>query len=154
MIANPEGVKFVLSKANLFKPTFPSSKQRIIGPHAIFFHDGPYHAKLRKLVLASFLPDSIRHVVPAIEQLSIATLDSWVGDDQGDRLHGAKIINTFMEIKKVHTYVCKYLCVYVCMHIYVCVCVCFVLYLCMHVVVYLFVLVMSIITLVLYVLFF
>ena len=115
MIANPQGVKFVLSQAHLFKPTFPPSKQRMIGPHAIFFHDGPYHAKLRKLVLASFLPDSIRHVVPAIEQLSIATLESWVDDNQGDRLHGAKIINTFMEMKKVYTCVCMYLCLYVCM---------------------------------------
>ena len=137
MIANPQGVKFVLSQAHLFKPTFPSSKQRMIGPHAFFFHDGPYHAKLRKLVLASFLPDSIRHVVPAIEQLSIATLESWVDDDQGNQLHGAKIINTFMEIKKVYTYVRMSECMHAFMHV-------FFLYL-----TYLFVLVVSLITLVL-----
>eukprot|EP00250_Pteridium_aquilinum_P011344 c20002_g1_i2 orf=300-1694(-) len=91
MIASPEAARFVLvSQAQLFKPTFPASKQGMIGPQAIFFHDGAYHAKLRKLVLSSFSPEGIRGMVSDIEHLSLATLNSWEGQK----------INTFMEMKK------------------------------------------------------
>ncbi|KAH7405117.1 hypothetical protein KP509_15G057200 [Ceratopteris richardii] len=91
MIASPEAARFVLvSQAHLFKPTFPTSKQRIIGPQALFFHDGPYHAKLRKLVVSSFATEGIKSILSDIESLTIATLDSW----------DAKKINTFTEMKK------------------------------------------------------
>ncbi|KAH7314920.1 hypothetical protein KP509_21G027300 [Ceratopteris richardii] len=91
MIASPEAARFVLvTQAHLFKPTFPASKQRMIGPQALFFHEGPYHAKLRKLVVSSFTPESIRGMVSDIEDLVLATLDTWEG----------KKINTFAEMKK------------------------------------------------------
>ncbi|KAI5057957.1 hypothetical protein GOP47_0027972 [Adiantum capillus-veneris] len=91
MIASPEAARFVLvSKAHLFKPTFPSSKQGMIGPQALFFHEGAYHTRLRRLVLRSFLPESIRGMMPDIEDLAISTLDSWDG----------RTVNTFKEMKK------------------------------------------------------
>eukprot|EP00250_Pteridium_aquilinum_P035772 c9913_g1_i1 orf=81-1481(+) len=90
MIATPEAARFVLvSQAHLFKPTFPASKQGMIGPQALFFHEGAYHIKLRKLVQSSFLPESIRGMTPDIEDLAISILDSWEG----------QTVNTFMEMK-------------------------------------------------------
>uniref|UniRef100_A0A0D6R8Z9 (+)-abscisic acid 8'-hydroxylase n=1 Tax=Araucaria cunninghamii TaxID=56994 RepID=A0A0D6R8Z9_ARACU len=91
MIASPEAAKFILaSQAHLFKPTFPASKERMIGPQALFFHQGEYHARLRRLVQSSLSPDSIRHMVPDIESLALEALDSWEG----------RIINTFQEMKR------------------------------------------------------
>ncbi|KAK4486279.1 hypothetical protein RD792_008949 [Penstemon davidsonii] len=90
MISNPDAVKLVLvSSAHLFKPTFPSSKMRMLGKQALFFHQGDYHTKLRKLVLRAFRPDSIKNIVPDIESLAISSLESWEG----------KSINTFQEMK-------------------------------------------------------
>ncbi|XP_024528875.1 abscisic acid 8'-hydroxylase 1 isoform X1 [Selaginella moellendorffii] len=93
MIASPEAAKFILvSHAHLFKTTFPSSKEGIIGPHALFFHEGEYHRRLRRLVQGCFGPDVIRDLVPELETISIQALDSL------DRAGG--IINTFQEMKK------------------------------------------------------
>ncbi|GAB2230226.1 hypothetical protein Droror1_Dr00014484 [Drosera rotundifolia] len=92
MISSPEAVRFVLStRANLFKPTFPASKERMIGKKALFFHQGDYHAKLRKLVLRAFSPESIKVIVPRIEILARETLRSWEGH--------TVTINTFKEMK-------------------------------------------------------
>ncbi|XP_039012764.1 abscisic acid 8'-hydroxylase 2-like isoform X2 [Hibiscus syriacus] len=39
MISSPDAAKVVLvTKSHLFKPTYPSSKEKMIGPEAIFFH--------------------------------------------------------------------------------------------------------------------
>ncbi|CAH2078548.1 unnamed protein product [Thlaspi arvense] len=63
MISSPEAAKFVLvTKSHLFKPTFPASKERMLGKQAIFFHQGDYHSKLRKLVLRAFMPEAIREM--------------------------------------------------------------------------------------------
>ncbi|KAL3844393.1 hypothetical protein ACJIZ3_001796 [Penstemon smallii] len=92
MISSPEAAKLVLvSKAHLFKPTFPASKERMLGKQAIFFHQGDYHTKLRKLVLRAFLPNSIRNIVPDIESIAIKSLQSWEGN----------LITTFQEMKTV-----------------------------------------------------
>ncbi|KAK3206308.1 hypothetical protein Dsin_020354 [Dipteronia sinensis] len=70
MISSPEAAKTVLvSQAHLFKPTYPTSKERMIGPEALFFQQGAYHSRLKKLVLASFSPSAIRSSVPQIEQI-------------------------------------------------------------------------------------
>eukprot|EP00252_Welwitschia_mirabilis_P015885 TRINITY_DN3526_c0_g1_i8.p1 TRINITY_DN3526_c0_g1~~TRINITY_DN3526_c0_g1_i8.p1 ORF type:complete len:450 (-),score=66.87 TRINITY_DN3526_c0_g1_i8:635-1984(-) len=91
MIASPEAARFVLvSQAHLFKPTFPKSKERMIGPQALFFHQGDYHAHLRRLVLRSFLPETIKNIVPEVESIAIKTLEEWQGNT----------INTFQEMKK------------------------------------------------------
>ncbi|KAJ7566325.1 hypothetical protein O6H91_02G097100 [Diphasiastrum complanatum] len=91
MIASPEAAKFILvSHAHLFKATFPSSKEGIIGPRALFFHEGEYHKRLRKLVQSSFLPEAIRGMVSDIEALALRVLDSWDG----------QTVNTFEEMKK------------------------------------------------------
>ena len=37
----------LVTQAHLFKPTFPASKERMLGPQAIFFQQGDYHAHLR-----------------------------------------------------------------------------------------------------------
>ncbi|XP_051137552.1 abscisic acid 8'-hydroxylase CYP707A2-like [Andrographis paniculata] len=90
MISSPEAARLVLvSKAHLFKPTFPASKERMLGKQAIFFHQGEYHAKLRKLVLRAFMPDSIKSIVSDIESIAVNSLQSWEG----------KLITTYQEMK-------------------------------------------------------
>ena len=92
MISSPEAAKFVLvTRAHLFKPTFPTSKERLLGKHAIFFHQGDYHTKLRKLVLRAVLPEAIKNKVPNIEAIAKDSLQSWEG----------RLINTFQEMKIV-----------------------------------------------------
>ncbi|XP_030537873.2 abscisic acid 8'-hydroxylase CYP707A1-like [Rhodamnia argentea] len=93
MLAGPEAAKFVLvSQAHLFKPTYPKSKERLLGPSALFFHQGKYHTQLRKLVQASLSPEVVRNMVADIEAVTVSALDSWVG---------GHIINTFHEMKKL-----------------------------------------------------
>ncbi|XP_062146343.1 abscisic acid 8'-hydroxylase CYP707A2-like [Alnus glutinosa] len=90
MISSPEAAKFVLvTRAHLFKPTFPASKERMLGKQAIFFHQGDYHVKLRKLVLRAFLPEAIKNIVPSIESIAKDSIQSWEG----------RLINTFQEMK-------------------------------------------------------
>ncbi|XP_075486006.1 abscisic acid 8'-hydroxylase CYP707A2-like isoform X2 [Primulina tabacum] len=90
MISSPEAAKVVLvSKSHLFKPTFPASKERMLGKQAIFFHQGDYHLKLRRLVLRAFMPESIKNIVPDIESLAVRSLESWEG----------KLITTYQEMK-------------------------------------------------------
>ncbi|XP_075656415.1 abscisic acid 8'-hydroxylase 4-like [Castanea sativa] len=92
MLASPEAIRFVLvTKADLFKPTYPRSKEQLIGPSAIFFHQGAYHTQMRKLVQGSLSLKIIRNLVPDIEAIAISTLESWCG---------GKIVNTFYELKK------------------------------------------------------
>ncbi|KAH9739579.1 Abscisic acid 8'-hydroxylase 1 [Citrus sinensis] len=90
MISSPEAAKFVLvTRAHLFKPTFPASKERMIGKQAIFFHQGDYHTKVRKLVLRAFLPEAIKNIIPDIECIAKDSLQSWQG----------RLINTYQEMK-------------------------------------------------------
>ena len=92
MISSPEAAKFVLvTRAHLFKPTFPASKERMLGKQAIFFHQGDYHAKLRKLVLRAFMPEAIKNIIPNIESIAKDSLQSFEG----------RLINTFQEMKTV-----------------------------------------------------
>ena len=94
MLASPEAARFVLvTHAHLFKPTYPKSKEKMIGPYALFFHQGEYHTRLRKLVQSSLSPDTIRKLIPDIEDIAVSALDSWAGSGQ--------VINTFYEMKKV-----------------------------------------------------
>ncbi|CAN1143940.1 Abscisic acid 8'-hydroxylase CYP707A2 [Linum perenne] len=91
MISSPEAAKFVLvTKSDLFKPTFPASKERMLGRQAIFFHQGDYHSKLRKLVLRAFLPRSLQHIVPKVESLALDSIRAW---------EAAEEINTYLEMK-------------------------------------------------------
>ncbi|XP_050209036.1 abscisic acid 8'-hydroxylase 4 [Mercurialis annua] len=93
MLASPEAARFVLvTHAHLFKPTYPKSKENLIGPFALFFHQGDYHNHLRKLVLNSLSPLKIKKLIPDIQSLAISALDSWVD--------GGHVINTFLEMKK------------------------------------------------------
>lgn len=95
MLASPEAARFVLvTQAHLFKPTYPKNKERLIGPCALFFHQGEYHARLRKLVQRSLSFEALRNLVPDIEALAISTMKSWGNDD-------GSIINTFKEMKRV-----------------------------------------------------
>ncbi|KAL5212235.1 hypothetical protein ABZP36_023082 [Zizania latifolia] len=90
MVSSPEAARFVLvTQAHLFKPTFPASKERMLGPQAIFFQEGDYHAHLRRLVSRAFSPEAIRASVPAIEAIALRSLRSWDG----------QFINTFQEMK-------------------------------------------------------
>lgn len=98
MISSPEAAKFVLvTRAHLFKPTFPASKERMIGKQAIFFHQGDYHIKLRKLVLRAFLPEAIKNIIPDIECIAKDSLQSWQG----------RLINTYQEMKTVSSQISK-----------------------------------------------
>lgn len=92
MISSPEAARIVLvSRAHLFKPTYPPSKEKMIGPEAIFFHQGAYHSRLKKLVQASFLPSAIRGSVPEIEHIVLKLLPTWKNCT----------INTLQEMKRV-----------------------------------------------------
>ncbi|KAL5558854.1 hypothetical protein UlMin_035065 [Ulmus minor] len=92
MLTSPEAAKFVLvTQAHLFRPTYPKSKERLIGPSAIFFHQGNYHIRLRKLVQGSLSLDAIRNLVADIEATAASASASWVS---------GQVINTFHEMKK------------------------------------------------------
>ncbi|MFQ6630215.1 hypothetical protein Gotur_006908, partial [Gossypium turneri] len=94
MLASPEAARFVLvTHAHLFKPTYPKSKERLIGPHALFFHRGGYHARLRRLVQNSLAPQTIKKLIPDIQGIAVSTLESWAASGQG--------VNTFYEMKKL-----------------------------------------------------
>lgn len=93
MLASPEAAKFVLvTQAPLFKSTYPKSKERLIGPSALFFHQGDYHIRLRKLVQGSLSLDASRNLVSDIQAITVSVSDSWVS---------GQIINTFREMKRV-----------------------------------------------------
>ncbi|XP_022982231.1 abscisic acid 8'-hydroxylase 4-like [Cucurbita maxima] len=93
MLASPEAARFVLvTQAHLFKPTYPKSKERLIGPSALFYHQGDYHCRLRKLVQNSLSLDVIRSLVPDIDSVTTSALHSWTG---------TQLINTFHEMKKI-----------------------------------------------------
>ncbi|XP_057464872.1 abscisic acid 8'-hydroxylase 4-like [Actinidia eriantha] len=93
MLASPEATRFVLvTRAHLFKPTYPKSKKTMIGPSALFFHQEDYHTHLRKLVQSSLSPEAIRKLIPDIEDVAISALESWASE---------QVINTFHEMKKV-----------------------------------------------------
>ncbi|XP_058097153.1 abscisic acid 8'-hydroxylase 4-like [Magnolia sinica] len=92
MLGSPEAARFVLvNQAHLFKPTYPKSKEKMIGPSALFFHQGDYHTRLRKLVQGSLSPEAIRSLVPGIASIAVSALESWAG--------GA-VVNTFHEMEK------------------------------------------------------
>lgn len=92
MLASPEAARFVLvTQAHLFNPTYPRSKERMIGPWALFFHGGGYHLRLRKLVQGSLGPDDLRGLIPDVEAIVIAMLDAWNG----------RVLNTLHAMKKV-----------------------------------------------------
>ncbi|XP_010275152.1 PREDICTED: abscisic acid 8'-hydroxylase 1-like [Nelumbo nucifera] len=94
MISSPEAAKFILvTKSHLFKPTFPASKERMLGRQAIFFHQGPYHMKLRKIVMRAVMPEAIKNIVSDVETIAVSCLQSWDG----------QLINTFQEMK-TYTY--------------------------------------------------
>lgn len=93
MVCSPEAIRFVLvTQAHLFKPTYPKSKEKLIGPSALFFYQDDYHSHMRRLVQGSLSLDAIKNLVPDIEAMATATLDSWCG---------GQVVNTFYELKKV-----------------------------------------------------
>ncbi|KAL9672720.1 hypothetical protein QQ045_028972 [Rhodiola kirilowii] len=78
MISSPEAARSVLvTRAHLFKPTYPPSKEKLIGPQALFFHQGPYHSNLKALVQSSFHPNRIRDSVPEIQRTVLTFLRTW-----------------------------------------------------------------------------
>ncbi|KAL6655452.1 hypothetical protein ACP70R_006278 [Stipagrostis hirtigluma subsp. patula] len=92
MLASPEAARFVLvTQAHLFKPTYPRSKERMIGPSALFFHQGDYHLRLRRLVQGALGPDALRALVPDVEAAVLSTLASWDG----------RVMSTFHAMKKL-----------------------------------------------------
>ncbi|KAH7838843.1 hypothetical protein Vadar_031861 [Vaccinium darrowii] len=91
MISSPEAAKIVLvSQAHLFKPTYPPSKEKMIGPEALFFHQGAYHSRIKKLVQASFVPSALRGSVSEIEKIVLNFLPSWDNST----------VNTLQEMKR------------------------------------------------------
>ncbi|XP_031387717.1 abscisic acid 8'-hydroxylase 2 isoform X1 [Punica granatum] len=78
MVSSPEAARVVLvTRAHMFKPTYPLSKERMIGPNALFFHQGAYHSRLKRLVQASFVPSALKGSVSEIEQIILNFLPSW-----------------------------------------------------------------------------
>ena len=94
MLASAAAARFVLvTNAHLFRPTYPKSKETMIGPAALFFHQGNYHSNIRKLVQNSLCLGSLRNLVPHIETAAISAAESWAA--------AGHVINTFLEMKKV-----------------------------------------------------
>jgi (+)-abscisic acid 8'-hydroxylase len=95
MVASPEAARFVLvSRAHLFKPTYPRSKERLIGPSALFFHQGDYHIRLRRLVQGPLGPEALRKLVPDVEAAVRSTLASWAADgDAASTFHAMKRVS-------------------------------------------------------------
>lgn len=92
MVASPEAAKVVLvTHAHKFKPTYPLSKERMIGRDAIFFHQGAYHSRLKKLVQASLVPSALKGSIPEIERIVLKFLPAWKNST----------INTLQEMKMV-----------------------------------------------------
>ncbi|XP_052205757.1 abscisic acid 8'-hydroxylase CYP707A1-like [Diospyros lotus] len=95
MLGSPEAVKFALvTEAHLFKQIYPRSKEQLIGPWAVFFRDGEFHSRVRKLVQGSVSLEVIRRMVPAVESLAVAALESCCGDSP------PAAVNTFHAMKK------------------------------------------------------
>lgn len=93
MLASPEAARFVLvTQAHLFKPTYPRSKERMIGPSALFFHQGDYHLRLRKLVQGALGPDALRALVPEVEAAVRSTLASWDAGHVRSTFHAMKTV--------------------------------------------------------------
>nr|QPD79369.1 abscisic acid 8'-hydroxylase 3 [Impatiens walleriana] len=93
MLASPESARFVLvTQAHLFKPTYPKSKENLIGPSALFFHQGEYHLRLRKLVQGSLSPEVVKNSVKGISDLTNCLLESWTDHN---------VLDTFQELKKL-----------------------------------------------------
>ncbi|KAG6588660.1 Abscisic acid 8'-hydroxylase 4, partial [Cucurbita argyrosperma subsp. sororia] len=93
MLASAAAARFVLvTNAHLFRPTYPKSKETMIGPAALFFHQGNYHSNIRKLVQNSLCLGSLRNLVPHIETAAISAAESWAA--------AGHVINTFLEMKK------------------------------------------------------
>lgn len=104
MLASPEAAHFVLvTHSHLFKPTYPKSKERLIGPSALFFHQGQFHMRLRKLVQDSLSLESLRKLVPHIQSLAVSAMDSWAD---------SPLVNTFSEMKKVDSLSLSPVCIY------------------------------------------
>jgi (+)-abscisic acid 8'-hydroxylase len=64
---------------------------RMIGPSALFFHQGEYHLRLRRLVQGSLGPDALRALLPDVEAAVAATLGAWDGH----------VASTFHAMKRV-----------------------------------------------------
>lgn len=78
MVSSPEAIRLILvTRAHIFKPTYPLSKERMIGPNALFFHQGAYHSRLRRLVQASLVPSALKGSVSEIEQIVLNFLPTW-----------------------------------------------------------------------------
>ncbi|CAL1389490.1 unnamed protein product [Linum trigynum] len=94
MLASPDAARFVLvTAAHLFKPTYPKTKEMLIGKSALFFHQGDYHSRLKKLVHASLSPHRrLRHLTPRIQSLALSSLHSLVAS--------SAVVSTFHELKK------------------------------------------------------
>ncbi|CAM8974228.1 unnamed protein product [Rhodiola kirilowii] len=92
MLASPQASRFVLmTHADLFRPTYPKSKEMLIGPSALFFHQGEYHEGLRKIVQSSISgPHRICPLIPLIEDIAVSTLDC---------LCDGSVVNTFSVMK-------------------------------------------------------
>ncbi|KAL6661280.1 hypothetical protein ACP70R_000664 [Stipagrostis hirtigluma subsp. patula] len=92
MLASAEAARMVLvTQAHLFKPTYPPSKERLIGPCALFFHQGGYHLRLRRLVKGALGPDALRSLVPDVEAAVASTLAAWDG----------RVASTFHAMKRL-----------------------------------------------------
>ncbi|KAL7589587.1 abscisic acid 8'-hydroxylase 2 [Lactuca sativa] len=91
MISSPKVAKIVLvTQSHMFKPTYPPSKEKMIGPEAIFFHQGPYHSHLKKLIQSSFLPSTIKGSVSQIEDIVLGFLPTWEHNNTINTLHEMK----------------------------------------------------------------
>lgn len=107
MLATADAVRFVLvSRADLFKPTYPKSKECMIGPWALFFHHGDYHLRLRKIVQGLLSPDLLRAILPDIESVVRSMLHAWDGHVE-TTYHAMKRVSLHAFMSLYYNLTCK-----------------------------------------------
>lgn len=74
----PEFAKLVNTNTHLFRRSFPESFKKILGPNTFMLQDGPPHMSVRKVVLKSIGPETLRHQVRSFENIILENMDSWV----------------------------------------------------------------------------
>ncbi|CAM6102193.1 unnamed protein product [Calypogeia fissa] len=69
--------KLLISNGDSLKGHSPGQMVSIVGPHFLLFEEGDLHSTLRKRLMKHLLPESMKSLIPAIEELAIKHVSSW-----------------------------------------------------------------------------
>ncbi|MEL6939324.1 MAG: cytochrome P450 [Cyanobacteria bacterium J06598_1] len=78
-IKGPEGNRFILSHENeYFCVSWPPSVEKLLGPLSLALQSGHIHTSRRKLLTQAFQPRALSEYIPAMEEISDRTFQSWL----------------------------------------------------------------------------